>query len=315
MDSWTPKERVMPRHYLSLAERTEDQINRLLHTALTLKRDPAASEYAPDALRDKVLALLFKKPSLRTRASFEMGMRHLGGQAVTFGADEVGMGKREAPEDVARVLSRYVDAVMIRTFGQDEIERFAAASDVPVINGLTDLLHPCQVLADLLTILEIRGTLDQCEVAYVGDGNNVANSLLNAALRLPIRLHLGVPKGYEPDTAVFERACADGRGTVTLCHDPVEAVREAEFVYTDVWASMGQEREADARRPLFSPFQVNLQLLASARPHAKVLHCLPAHRGDEITDEVMDGPQSVVFDQAENRMWAQAAILLDLLVG
>ncbi len=305
----------MPRHYLSLADRTEAEINALLQTALALKRDPSSSGYAPDALRGKLLALLFKKPSLRTRASFEAGMRRLGGQVVTFGPDEVGMGKREAPEDVARVLSRYVDAVMIRTFSQDEIEKFAAASHVPVINGLTDRLHPCQVLADLLTILEARGSLDGCTVAYVGDGNNVANSLLNAALRLPIRLRLGVPRGHEPDTDILGRARAQGRGTVMLQHDPKEAVEGAEFVYTDVWASMGQEAEAEARRPLFRPFQVNRELLASARPDAKVLHCLPAHRGDEITDEVMDGPQSVVFDQAENRMWAQQAILLDLLVG
>jgi ornithine carbamoyltransferase len=305
----------MPRHYLSLADRTESQIMALLRTALALKRDPNASGYAPDALGGKILALLFKKPSLRTRGSFEAGMRRLGGQAITFGADEVGMGKREAPEDVARVLSRYVDAVMIRTFGQDEIERFAAASQVPVINGLTNLLHPCQVLADLLTILEVRGTLDGCVVAYVGDGNNVANSLLNAAFRLPLRLSLGVPKGYEPDTEIFERARGEGRGTVALHYDPEEAVRDADFVYTDVWASMGQEKEAEERRSIFRPFQVNRNLLASAQPDARVLHCLPAHRGDEITDEMMDGPQSLVFDQAENRMWAQQAILLDLLIG
>ncbi len=305
----------MPKHYLSLADCTESQISDLLRSALVLKKGTGGSTYGSSPLKDKLLALLFKKPSLRTRASFEAGMRRLGGEVIALGASEVGMGKRESPGDVARVLSRYVDAVMIRTFDQAEIEKFAARSQAPVINGLTDLLHPCQVLADLMTVLEVRGSLDGCTVAYVGDGNNVANSLLNAVYRLPIRLRIGVPEGYEPDPAILERARLEGRGTVTVHHDPREAVRDAEYVYTDVWASMGREEEAEARRPIFSPFQVNSSLLDSARSGARILHCLPAHRGEEITDEAIDGPQSLVFDQAENRMWAQMAILLDLLVG
>jgi ornithine carbamoyltransferase len=303
----------MPKHFLSLTQRSGNEIEELIRVAGALKRGSEAAGYGADPLRGKLLALLFKKPSLRTRASFDAGMRRLGGQVATFGPTEVGMGKREAPQDVARVLSRYVDAVMIRTFEQQEVEAFAAESRVPVINGLTDLLHPCQVLADLLTVAEARGSLEGCTLSYVGDGNNVANSLLNAVLLLPIRLRIGVPPGYEPDTGMLERAQREGRGEVAVFHEPKEAVEGAEFVYTDVWTSMGQESEAAARRPVLSPFQVNAELLGAAGNGARVLHCLPAHRGEEITDDVIDGPQSLVYEQAENRMWAQQALLLELL--
>jgi ornithine carbamoyltransferase len=304
----------MAKHFLSLADSTGAEIEALVHLGITLKRGPQAAGYDPLPLRGRLLALLFRKPSLRTRASFEAGMVKLGGQTMVLTQSEVGLGKREAPQDVARVLSRYVDVIMVRTFEQTEVETIARESRVPVINGLTDLLHPCQVLADLLTISEVRGSLGGCVLAYVGDGNNVANSLVNAALRLPLVVRLGVPEGYDPNAQILARASAEGRGQVHLLHDPYEAVTGAEFVYTDVWASMGQEAEAAQRRPVFMPFQVNKELLAHARDGAQVLHCLPAHRGEEITEDVLDGPRSLVYEQAENRMWAQQAILLETLL-
>ena len=245
-------------------------------------------------------------------------MRRLGGEVMTFGASEVGMGKRESPGDVARVLSRYVDAVMIRTFDQAEIEEFAAHSRVPVINGLTDLLHPCQVLSDLLTLLEKRGRLKGLRIAYIGDGNNLANSWLLGAAILGMELTVACPKGYEPDRGVVreaKRRATDTGARITITHVPEKAARDADVLYTDVWTSMGKEKEGARRRVAFKGFQVNGSLVAAARNDVLIMHCLPAHRGEEITDEVLDGPNSIVFDQAENRLHAQKALLEALLGG
>lgn len=266
-------------------------------------------------LAGKMLGLIFDKSSTRTRLSFEAGMFQLGGTATFLSRKDIQLGRGETVADTARVMSRFLDGVVIRTFGQEIVEEFARHAGIPVINGLTDLLHPCQILGDLLTIIEKRGTWRGIKVAYVGDGNNVANSWINAAARLPFRLSLACPGGYEPDRAILERGMKASPEGVALLRDPMEAVREADVVYTDVWASMGQEEEAEARKTVFRAYQVNDALLSRAKEEVLVMHCLPAHRGEEITGEVIDGPRSIVFDQAENRMHVQKAILETLLGG
>jgi len=261
--------------------------------------------------------MIFQKPSLRTRISFEMGMLQLGGQALYLSPNEIQLGVRESVPDVARVLSRYVDGIMARVFAHRHIEELAAHATVPVINGLSDYSHPCQALADLFTIHERRGELAGLKLAYVGDGNNVAHSLLFAATKVGMDIALATPRGYEPDAGVVEKArrFAAGSGSrVTLTDDPTAAVQGADIIYTDVWTSMGQEAERERRLAVFPPYQVNAALIAQAKPDVLVMHCLPAHRGEEITDEVIDGPHSIVFDQAENRLHAQKAILA-LLMG
>lgn len=266
-------------------------------------------------LAGKMLGLIFDKSSTRTRLSFEAGMFQLGGTATFLSRKDIQLGRGETIADTARVMSRFLDGVVIRTFGQEIVEEFARHAGIPVINGLTDLLHPCQILGDLFTIIEKRGTWRGIKVAYVGDGNNVANSWINAAARLPFRLSLACPGGYEPDRAILERGMKASPEGVALLRDPGEAVREADVVYTDVWASMGQEEEAEARKTVFRAYQVNDALLSRAKEEVLVMHCLPAHRGEEITGEVIDGPRSIVFDQAENRMHIQKAILETLLGG
>lgn len=266
-----------------------------------------------DSLRGKVLAMVFAKPSLRTRVSFEVAAVQLGGHAMYITHAEVGLGKRESVPDAARVLSRMVDGIMIRTFAQSEVEELARWASVPVINGLTDLYHPCQVLADLMTMEEHFGSLEGLKVAYVGDGNNVAHSLINAVRRTPITLSVTTPPGYEPKSFVVEAAKAEVGSRLTLGHDPFVGVEGAQVVYTDVWASMGQEAEREQRKAHFARFQVNDDLLSHAAADAVVMHCLPAHRGEEITDEVMDGPRSIVFTQAENRLHLQRALLHELM--
>lgn len=266
-------------------------------------------------LAGKMLGLIFDKSSTRTRLSFEAGMFQLGGTATFLSRKDIQLGRGETVADTARVMSRFLDGVVIRTFGQEIVEEFARHAGIPVINGLTDLLHPCQILGDLLTIIEKRGTWRGIKVAYVGDGNNVANSWINAAARLPFRLSLACPGRYEPDRAILERGMKASPEGVALLRDPMEAVREADVVYTDVWASMGQEEEAEARKTVFRAYQVNDALLSRAKEEVLVMHCLPAHRGEEITGEVIDGPRSIVFDQAENRMHIQKAILETLLGG
>lgn len=267
------------------------------------------------SLAGKMLGLIFDKSSTRTRLSFEAGMFQLGGTATFLSRKDIQLGRGETIADTARVMSRYLDGVVIRTFGQEIVDEFARHATIPVINGLTDLLHPCQILGDLFTILEKKGACTGIKVAYVGDGNNVANSWINAAARLPFRLSLACPAGYEPDRAILDRSMKESPEGVALVRDPAEAVRGADVVYTDVWASMGQEEEAQARKTVFRGYQVNDALLSLAGKEVLVMHCLPAHRGEEITGEVLDGPRSIVFDQAENRMHIQKAILDTLLGG
>lgn len=305
------------RHFLSLADETPETIAALLELARQLKAEWRAGGNAP-RLRGKSLALLFQKPSLRTRVSFEMAMVHLGGYALYLAPQEVGLGSRESVPDVARVLSRYVDGIMARVFAHAHVEQLASCGCVPVINGLSDREHPCQALADLFTIWEIKGRLRGIRLAYVGDGNNVARALAYGAALTGVEMIAASPAGYSLDAETVRQAqmlAARGGGSLTLTEDAAAAAEGADVLYTDVWASMGQEAEAEQRRRIFPPYQINAALVARARPDAIVMHCLPAHRGDEITDEVADGPHSVIFDQAENRLHAQKAILVQLLAA
>jgi ornithine carbamoyltransferase len=256
--------------------------------------------------------LIFEKSSTRTKISFEVGIYQLGGQPIYMTPTEIQIGRGETIADTARVLSKYLKGVVIRTFKHSMLEDFAKNSDIPIINGLSDLHHPCQVLSDLMTIKEKLGRIEGVRVAYIGDGNNVANSLLEAAGRMGLSLNIACPEGYEPDADVLELA-RSGNGEIIILRDPKEAAGRADVVYTDVWVSMGQEGEAEVRRAKFQPYQINSKLLGCAREDVLVMHCLPAHRGEEITDEVLDGPRSVVFDQAENRLHAQKA-LLEMLI-
>ena len=266
-------------------------------------------------LEGKMLGLIFDKSSTRTRLSFEAAMFQMGGMATFLSRKDIQLGRGETIADTARVMSRYLDGVVIRTFGQDIVEEFAREASIPVINGLTDILHPCQILGDLLTIEEKTGTYKGLRICYVGDGNNVANSWINAAARLPFHLSLACPEGYDPDSGILDRGRKAAPGGIELFRDPSEAVRGADVVYTDVWASMGQEEEAERRKTVFRPYQVNNTLLENAKKDVLVMHCLPAHRGEEITDAVMDGPRSIVYDQAENRLHIQKAVLETLLGG
>ncbi|HTH70729.1 MAG TPA: ornithine carbamoyltransferase [Candidatus Saccharimonadales bacterium] len=297
------------RHLLSIADLSPAELTALLDDATALKRDPVPGD-AP--LRGRALAMIFEKPSLRTRLSFDVAMRDLGGHSSYLSPQEVGLGRRESVSDVARVVSRYVDVVVLRTFAHETLEEFAKHSSVPVINGLSDLTHPCQGLADIFTIRERTGSLRDVVAAYVGDGNNVAHSFMLGAAKTGMTLRVATPAGFEPLPRYRELAEVAARATgarLTFGQDPVAAVRDADVVYTDVWTSMGQEQEYERRRRAFQGFQVNRDLLANAKPGAIVLHDLPAHRGEEITDDVIDGPQSAVFDQAENRLHAQKAVL------
>ncbi|NLC11557.1 MAG: ornithine carbamoyltransferase, partial [Firmicutes bacterium] len=267
-------------------------------------------------LKGKTLGMIFQKSSTRTRVSFEVGMWQLGGYALFLNAQDLQMGRGEPIRDTARVLSRYLDGIMIRTFSHQEVQELAHFASIPVINGLTDLLHPCQALADFLTIWEVKGTLEGLKVAYVGDGNNVAHSFMLGCSKLGVDISLASPEGYRVDQEIYNRAkefASEGGSTVILEDDPKLAVRGAQVVYTDVWTSMGQESEAETRVKHFKNYQVNNSLLALADANAMVLHCLPAHRGEEITEEVLEGPQSYVWAQAENRLHAQKALLALLM--
>ena len=282
-------------------------------TALRLKNDESAS-----VLRGKTLALLFEKPSLRTRVSFEVAMRQLGGHCLYLSPPEVGLGERETAADVARVLSRYVDVIAARTFRHDTVEELASYADVPVINALSDDEHPCQALADLLTIHEKKGRWQGVSLAFVGDGNNVARSLMLGAAMLGMDFRIASPRDYGVEPDVVAKAgvlAAASGGSVARLELPQEAVRGVDVVYTDVWASMGQEHEASQRREVFAGYQIDGALMAQAAPDAIFMHDLPAHRGEEVAEEVIDGPQSVVFDQAENRLHAQKAVLALILAG
>ncbi len=296
-------------HLVSLHDLVPAEFDYLLKLALHIKASPGRYRAA---LEGRSLAMLFEKPSLRTRATFELGMGQLGGQAVYFGPQEVGLGKREAVKDVARNLARWFDGVMARVFSHQSVMEMAEHSTAPVINGLSDFEHPCQALGDFLTLLEVKGSLAGVTLAWVGDGNNVAHSLIYGAARLGVKLRLATPPGYEPDRSVMAEARREG-GEIELTHDPAEAVAGADAVYTDVWTSMGQEDEASTRERVFRPYQVNVTLMRKAGPQASFMHCLPAHRGQEVTDEVIDSPQSIVYDQAESRLHIQKAILVALL--
>ena len=264
-------------------------------------------------LTGKTLGMIFEKASTRTRLSFDVGMYQLGGLAVFLNTSDTQLGRGETVSDTAKIMSRYLDGIMIRTFAQKTVEDLAAHADIPVINGLTDLLHPCQILSDLFTIMEKKGDYRGLKIAYIGDGNNIANSWINAASRLPLKLALACPEGYEPDSELLARGRNETREGIYLCRDPEEAVEKADVVYTDVWASMGQEAEREHRSRVFKTYQVNENLLSHAQEDYIVMHCLPAHRGEEITSGVIDGPHSVVLDQAENRLHVQKAILETLM--
>jgi ornithine carbamoyltransferase len=304
---------VRVRHFVSLGDLAPDELERLMRDAASLKRDPVPAG-AP--LRGRSIAMIFEKPSLRTRLSFEMAMVHLGGHASYLSPAEVGLGRRESVADVARVTSRYVDGIVLRTFAHETTEEFARSSAVPVINGLSDLSHPCQGLADVFTVREKKGSSPDVVVAYVGDGNNVCHSLMLGIALAGQTLRVATPPGYEPDQRYRAKALDIARATgatLSIDADPAAAVRGADVVYTDVWTSMGQEQEYERRRRAFQGYQVNAELLRLAKRDAIVMHDLPAHRGEEITDDVIDGPQSAVFDQAENRLHAQKALVRWLL--
>jgi ornithine carbamoyltransferase len=301
-------------HLLKISDLKKDEIDSLLVRAEALKeRHKKGIPYHP--LRGKTLGLIFEKSSTRTRVSFETAMHHFGGGAIFISDRDAQIGRGEPIKDTARVMSRYVDAVVMRTFGHAIIDEYARFSEVPVINGLTDTHHPCQVLADMLTVLEKKETVGGVTVAWVGDGNNMANSWIEASVRMGFTLKLACPRGYAPDAGVLRWASDEAPGRVKLTSDPVEALSGADVINTDVWASMGQEGESDKRAVAFEGFQINSEVLAHAAPDAIVMHCLPAHRGEEITEEVLEGPSSVVWDQAENRLHMQKAILERLLVG
>jgi ornithine carbamoyltransferase len=303
-------------HYLSIADLTPDQLRALLRLAVNLKEEWKNGGNRP-LLQGKALGMVFQKPSLRTRVSFETGMIHLGGQALYLSPFEIQLGKRESVGDVARVLSRYVDGIMARVFAHTDITELAEYSSVPVINGLSNYNHPCQGLADFLTIVEHKGwELQGHKLVFIGDGNNVATSLIFGATLLGMDFAITGPRGYElpPGVWALGKQFAAASGSQLLAtYDPDEAVAGADVVYTDVWASMGQEEESEERGRVFMPYQVNAALMAEAKSDAIAMHCLPAHRGQEITDDVCDGPHSALWDQAENRMHAQKAILAQLL--
>ncbi len=307
----------MTKHFLTLADFGQADLRRYIERAIKLKADTLAGK-RNRSLEGKLPGLVFEKASLRTRVTFEVGMRQLGGDSIYLSAQEVQLGVRESVADVARNLERWIDGIVLRTFRHEVAEELARYSSIPVINGLTDLVHPCQVFSDLLTVLEKRGRLEGVRVGYVGDGNNLANSWLLGAAIMGMELTVACPKGYEPDKGVLRVAKKRAKETgakLTITHVPEKAARNADVLYTDVWTSMGKEKEGARRRVAFKGFQVDGALVDAARKDVLVMHCLPAHRGEEITDEVLDGPNSIVFDQAENRLHAQKVLLEALLGG
>lgn len=301
---------------LSIHDLSVDEVYQILHLSKELKAKQKNGE-EHHLLKGKTLGMIFQKSSTRTRVSFEVGMYQLGGMALFLSANDLQIGRGEPVKDTARVLSRYVDGIMIRTFSHDEVIELAKYSDIPVINGLTDLLHPCQALTDIFTVMEHKGELKGLKMAYVGDGNNMVNALLHACAKVGMDIAVATPVGYSPNNQALAEAQEDAAlsgSKITIGNDPTAAVKEADVIYTDVWASMGQEKELAERMKVFHGFQVNKELLSAAKPDAIVLHCLPAHRGEEITDEVIECSQSVVFDEAENRLHVQKAIMA-LLMG
>lgn len=303
------------KNLVSIDDLSREEVAQILETAEIIKLRYYSKESQP-VLKGKILGMIFQKPSLRTRVSFETGMIQLGGEVIYLGPDDIKLGQREATKDIAQVLSRYVDGIMARTFSHDIILDLAKYASVPVINGLSDLLHPCQVLGDLLTIKEKKGRLSGLKLAYIGDGNNVAHSLIFGSVKVGMNIVLATPPGYEPRSEIVEKAQVDAKkigSRIEIIYEPEKAVDGADIIYTDVWTSMGFEKEKEIRKNIFKSYQVNQNLLSKAKDDVIILHCLPAHRGEEITDEVMDGPNSVVIDQAENRLHVQKAILALLL--
>ncbi len=301
------------RDYLSVDDFSTEEIKSILRLTADIKAHPKRYRKVLDG---KMMALIFEKPSLRTRTTFTVGIKQLGGDSLLLTPADINLGKRESVFDVAKNLERMVDGIMIRTFGHDICESLAAHASIPVINGLTDLEHPCQAMADIFTVIEHRKSLKRLKLSYIGDGNNVAHSLMLIAAKLGTTLFVGTPESHKPAQSMLDRAtaiAADTGATVTWTADPMEAARDADVMYTDTWTSMGQEAEADARRKTFAPYQVNRDLFSHAKPDALFMHCLPAHRGEEVTDEIIDAPNSVVFQQAENRLHAQKAIMYELL--
>ncbi len=302
----------MKDNFISIADLSADEVYETLELAVEIKvKLKAGEDYKP--LNGMTMAMIFAKPSARTRISFETGIQKLGGYALYLSPNDIGIGKREAVKDIALVISRYNDIIMARLFSHVHMIELAEYATIPVINGLTDYNHPCQVMGDILTVQEHRGDLDDLKVVFVGDGNNVANSWLNLASKIPIHFVLSGPEGYDPDKKTLAGAKESGLSDIEIIHDPVDALNDADIVYTDVWASMGQEEESAKRAEEFKAYQLNSELMSHAKPTALIMHCLPAHRGDEITDDVIDGPNSIVFDQAENRMHIQNAIMVQLM--
>lgn len=302
----------MTRHFLALHDYSRQELDAMLTLAAELKQKQK-SGVAHHLLQGKTLAMIFEKASTRTRISFEVGMYQLGGHGLFISSANSQMGRGEPIKDSARVMSRYCDGVMIRTFGQEIVDEFARYSSVPVINGLTDLFHPCQIMADLQTVIEQKGGYQGLKFAWVGDGNNMANTWIEAAAIFGFDLALACPNGYEPDRQVWDWAQKQGTATITITEDPEEAARDADVINTDVWASMGQESEQKQREFAFQGYCVDDDLMAAAKPDSIVLHCLPAHRGEEISDSVIEGKQSVVWDEAENRLHIQKAIMATLM--
>ena len=305
------------RDVLCLQDFTREELETILKTAEMMKIWNKIGK-PHRVLEGKTLAMIFQKPSTRTRISFEVGIYQLGGYGLYLNAQDLQLRRGETIADTARVLSRYVDGIMARVYAHKDVEDLAKYASVPVINGLSDFSHPCQALADYQTILEKKGRIQGLKVVYVGDGNNVAHSLMIAGTKLGANVVVATPEGYEPDERVIkwaEQNAAESRGSFELLHDPVKAVKDADVIYTDVWASMGQEAEAEERRKIFKPFQVNKDLVKHAKPDYIFMHCLPAHRGEEVTDDVIDSPNSVVFDQAENRLHAQKAVMALVMGG
>ncbi|MGG3943590.1 ornithine carbamoyltransferase [Peribacillus psychrosaccharolyticus] len=309
------KQIIGQKDFLTLRDLSTDTILDLLESAEKIKEKlQAGVEYTP--LKGKTLGMIFEKSSTRTRVSFEVGMLQLGGHALFLSSNDIQIGRGETISDTAKVLSEYIDGIMIRTFGHDKIEELANAATIPVINGLTDTYHPCQALADLLTIKEIKGSLKGLKLAYIGDGNNVVHSLMLACAKTGIDIAIASPKGYEPDADIvkFAEEAAEIQGSkVLVTQSPIDTIKDADIVYADVWTSMGYEQENITRREVFKPYQINAELIKHAKPDYLFMHCLPAHRGEEVTGEIIDGPNSVVFHQAGNRLHAQKAVLVDLL--
>ena len=301
----------MAKHFLHISDYSTDQIWEILHLSKELKTKFHNKEnFKP--FRDRSLAMIFAKPSARTRVSFETGFEWMGGHALFLGPNDIGIGKREAIKDISRLFSRYNDVIMARLFDHQHIIELAEYSDIPVINGLTDYNHPCQIICDILTIWEHKGSLDNLKICYMGDGNNIVHSWLQLASRLPMDFVCCGPEGFEPDLDTVKMVEDSASSSFQLSHDPISAVRDADVIYTDVWASMGQKEEATEREKVFAPYQVNKDLINNTGKETLFMHCLPAERGREVTDEVMESKNSIVFDQAENRMHAQNAIMVYL---